>query len=384
MLLHDGNGLHLPPKELHVLRLLLGAAGSLIPKDWLLDQVWPNCDVAEESLTRCIYALRKLLGRENDYIKMVYGKGYRFIGEVVERAALLPAPSSVPSLLVLPLLVQGDDCGLEMQCKVTRQLAAAFGESLCVMPAGLTANAQAADNYLSMIERMAPDYYLSVRYDVRGGYRALSVELARGRDHALLHSERLEAADDCGEVLQQLVSLIAQRLPGLRPVISPCRSYPLAQAYLNGMLGLQAYTAQSLGQALIEFLHCLQLDANYAPPWCGLTDTYLAMANLGLLASDKALAQALQALTKALALEPDNAVATLRLALLTSLQGAAEALFRPALLGGGGRSCRNVLPLCLASMVFGAARASVAEHRNVPCRRPCLGCDSTDALPHCP
>ena len=80
LLLHDGKGLHLPPKELHVLRLLLGAAGSLVSKDWLLDQVWSNCDVAEESLTRCIYALRKLLGRENDYIKTVYGKGYRFAG----------------------------------------------------------------------------------------------------------------------------------------------------------------------------------------------------------------------------------------------------------------------------------------------------------------
>lgn len=336
MLLHDGNGLHLPPKELHVLRLLLGAAGSLISKEWLLDQVWPDCDVAEESLTRCIYALRKLLGRQNDYIKTIYGKGYRFVGEVIERTALMPAPSSVPSLLVLPVRVQGNDCGLELQCEVIRQLAAVFGESLCVMPAGLTAGAQAADDCLSMVERMTPDYYLSVRSVVRAGYWALSVELVRGRDHALLHSEALVAANDRDEVLQRLVSLVAQRLPGLRPVTSPCRSYPLALAYLNGLLGLQAYTGQSLGEALIEFLHCLQLDASYAPPWCGLADTYLAMANLGLLARDKALAQAQQALTQALALEPDNSPATVRLALLTSLQGAsdaAEALFRPALLG---------------------------------------------------
>ncbi|AZC51684.1 hypothetical protein C4K35_4105 [Pseudomonas chlororaphis subsp. piscium] len=329
LLLHDGNGLHLPPKELHVLRLLLGAAGSLISKEWLLDRVWPRCDVAEESLTRCIYALRKLLGRQNDYIKTVYGKGYRFVGKVVERAALSSEPVSVPSLLVLPF--QGDDYSMELHCEVIRQLASAFGESLCVMPAGLT---QAADDCLSMIERMAPDYYLSVRCTE---HWALSVELVRGCDHALLHSESLDATNDRDLVLHGLISLVAQRLPGLSPVALPCSSYPSALSYLNGLLGLKAYTVQGVGEALIEFLHCLQLDPSYSPPWCGLADTYLAMANLGMLARDKALAQAQKALAQALTLEPGNVPATVRLALLTSLQGAsdaAEALFRPALLAG--------------------------------------------------
>ncbi|RII78283.1 hypothetical protein D0894_08605 [Pseudomonas monteilii] len=168
LLLRDGTGLHLPPKELHVLQLLLAAAGSLVPKDWLLDQVWPNCDVAEESLTRCIYALRKLLGRENDYIKTVYGKGYRFVGEVVERGV---PPSSVPTLLVLPLLAQDDECALEMQCEEVRRLAAAFGGRVRVMPAGPTANAQVSDDDLSIVERITPEYYLSVRCWFEAGER---------------------------------------------------------------------------------------------------------------------------------------------------------------------------------------------------------------------
>ncbi|MGE8059046.1 winged helix-turn-helix domain-containing protein [Pseudomonas sp. NPDC089547] len=212
MLLHDGNGLHLPPKELHVLRLLLEAAGSLVPKGWLLDQVWPHCDVAEESLTRCIYALRKLLGRENDYIKTVYGKGYRFAGRVVETVASSSSPSSVPSLLVLPLWAQDQACGLEIQCEVVRRLAAAFGESLCVMPAGLTANAQVSEDWLSIVERMTPDFYLCIRCISQAGCGVLSVELARGRNHALLHGETLVACGGWEQALQRLVSLVAQRL----------------------------------------------------------------------------------------------------------------------------------------------------------------------------
>lgn len=337
LLLHEGNGVHLPPKELHVLRLLLEAAGSLVSKDWLLSQVWPNCDVAEESLTRCIYALRKLLGRQNKYIQTVYGKGYCFVGEVVGRTGFSPAPaSSVPSLLVLPVLVQGADYGLELQGEVVCQLASAFGENLCVIPARLTADARAADDCLAVVERVAADYYLSVRCVVRGGRWALSVELARGRDHALLHSETLVAIQSRDEMLERLLAMVAQRLPGLRPATSRCSSYPLALTYLDGLLGLQEYTARSLDEALTEFHRCLQLDDRYAPPWCGLADTYLAQASLGLRDSDKALVQARQAVTRALALEPGNPAATVRLALLTSLQGAheaSEALFRPALLG---------------------------------------------------
>ncbi|MFK3816432.1 winged helix-turn-helix domain-containing protein [Pseudomonas sp. NPDC089407] len=236
MLLHGGNELHLPPKELHVLRLLLGAAGSLVPKGRLLDQVWPNCDVAEESLTRCIYALRKLLGRENDYIKTVYGKGYRFAGEVVERAALSPSPSSVPSLLVLPVLTKVEACGLEMQREVVHQLAAAFGERLCVMPAGLTAFAHASDDCLSIVERMMPDYYLCVRCIAQGGCWALAVELARGRNHALLHSETLLPSGGREQALQRLIALVAERLPGLCPSNWQGGSYSLAQSNLSGLL----------------------------------------------------------------------------------------------------------------------------------------------------
>lgn len=237
LLLRDGKGLHLPPKELHVLRLLLGAAGSLVPKGWLLDQVWPNCDVAEESLTRCIYALRKLLGRENDYIKTVYGKGYRFAGEEVEERAALPSsPSSAPSLLVLPVLAKVEACGLEMQREVAHQLAAAFGESLCVMPAGLTAFAQASEDCLSIVERMMPDYYLCVHCIARAGCWALAVELVRGRNHALLHSETLVPSGGREEALQRLIALVAQRVPGLRATSWQCGAYPLARSSLSGLL----------------------------------------------------------------------------------------------------------------------------------------------------
>ncbi|ROM53323.1 transcriptional regulator [Pseudomonas poae] len=70
--------IQLPPKEGQVLRLLLASAGTLITKDHLLERVWPRGEVAEESLTRCIYALRKHLRDDKGFIKTIYGRGYRF------------------------------------------------------------------------------------------------------------------------------------------------------------------------------------------------------------------------------------------------------------------------------------------------------------------
>ncbi len=70
--------IQLPPKEWHVLRLLLDAEGALITKDRLLEVVWPRGEVAEESLTRCIYALRKYLKQDKGFIKTIYGQGYLF------------------------------------------------------------------------------------------------------------------------------------------------------------------------------------------------------------------------------------------------------------------------------------------------------------------
>ncbi|MDQ0653025.1 two-component system OmpR family response regulator [Pseudomonas cedrina] len=74
----EGSDVQLPPKESQVLRLLLVSGGALMTKDRLLELAWPQGEVAEESLTRCIYSLRKYLGVDKGFIKTIYGQGYRF------------------------------------------------------------------------------------------------------------------------------------------------------------------------------------------------------------------------------------------------------------------------------------------------------------------
>jgi transcriptional regulator HilA, main transcriptional regulator of SPI1 len=332
-LMRDGQGIHVPPKELHVLRLLLKSAGRVVSKDYLLDHVWPRMDAAEESLTRCIYALRKLLKENKDYIATLYGQGYRFTGPVVELDVPSQGRAVAPSLAVLPFRNLDETAALDLQDLMIRQLTTAFGEALNVMPSGLIVACAAADDVRSVAGRLSVDYCLSGRFIGSGGLRHWSVELIRGGDQALLHGQTLDA-HDLDEALGALTCLVAQRVSGLHPAGDRCGSYSVAVAYLNGLCSLQQHTAQSLLDAAVLFRQCLKLDAGYAPPWCGLADVWLGQAMLGLGDQERAIEEAHTAVSNALALDPSSIAALTRLALLTSLRGceqAAQVLFRRCL-----------------------------------------------------
>jgi len=73
------------PKAFRVLLFLLRNPHKLIKKDELLDAVWNDCAVSENSLTRSIALLRRLLGddiHEPRYIATVPTVGYRFLCDV--------------------------------------------------------------------------------------------------------------------------------------------------------------------------------------------------------------------------------------------------------------------------------------------------------------
>jgi DNA-binding winged helix-turn-helix (wHTH) protein len=80
-----GEVLPVEPKAFRVLVFLLRNPHRLITKDELLDAVWNDCAVSENSLTRSIAHLRRLLGddtREPRYIATVPTVGYRFLCDV--------------------------------------------------------------------------------------------------------------------------------------------------------------------------------------------------------------------------------------------------------------------------------------------------------------
>jgi DNA-binding winged helix-turn-helix (wHTH) protein len=90
------------PKAFRVLLLLLHNPQKLITKEELLNAVWGDAAVTENSLARSIALLRRLLGddiRSPRYIETVATVGYRFLGnvEVAEDPTVVPVTLDPPA-----------------------------------------------------------------------------------------------------------------------------------------------------------------------------------------------------------------------------------------------------------------------------------------------
>ena len=91
--------IHLPPKELAALRLLLEHAGEIVTSNELKEAVWGDVHVTADSVPRCMSSLRARLEPEQ-CIQTVYKRGYRLTAPVRRHGG---APSAtLPRLAILP------------------------------------------------------------------------------------------------------------------------------------------------------------------------------------------------------------------------------------------------------------------------------------------
>jgi len=77
--------IHLTPKAFDTLIVLLENTGKMVEKEYLLNEVWANTFVGEETLAQNISTLRKTLGtlaNGKPMIETVYRRGYKFVAEV--------------------------------------------------------------------------------------------------------------------------------------------------------------------------------------------------------------------------------------------------------------------------------------------------------------
>ena len=91
---HTASGdLKLPAKELAVLATLIQNAGKLVLKEEIVRAVWGDYSASDSSIARCISSiksyLRKASPQADACIEMIYGRGYRFVGNVTSSAFFL-------------------------------------------------------------------------------------------------------------------------------------------------------------------------------------------------------------------------------------------------------------------------------------------------------
>jgi len=89
----DGAPLRLRPKTFEMLRVFAANPGRVLSKTDLMEVVWPNVHVGEDSLFQCVREIRSALGDEQrQMIKLVSGRGYLFMPDVEEDGAAAGAP----------------------------------------------------------------------------------------------------------------------------------------------------------------------------------------------------------------------------------------------------------------------------------------------------
>ena len=91
--------LHLPPRELAALRMLLANAGQIVTPSQLKRALWGDVHVTADSVPKCLSSLRTRLQPDNS-IQTVYKRGYRLMADV--RPCHDSSSNALPRLAIAP------------------------------------------------------------------------------------------------------------------------------------------------------------------------------------------------------------------------------------------------------------------------------------------
>lgn len=304
-----GQDVAIPPKELHVLVVLLESEGKLVSKDLLIDKVWGNYPVGDESLTRCIYSLRRIL-RESKvikYIETVYGRGYRFCQPVT----LIPRRLNVQrgKLAVLPFRGGAVAESAELHAQMLDYLSDMRLPGLYLVPALLTRGQHQLEDVLALCQRLSLDYYLSGEFCLDRGEQVLQLEWVAAANHHLLSRETLKR-DGYPTWMLRLQAwcdgLHGRLSGGITREAPPASATEVQLSHVMARRMLRVRQRGDLSPAL-QFLQMgLAQDSQHVPSLVASAETYLAMAMHGDLWPDSAFRQARTVLDKALNIAPDH------------------------------------------------------------------------------
>lgn len=144
----DGQEIHLSRKAFDVLRLLLARRPTVMSKDDLFREIWPDTFVTDANLNVVIAEIRRALGDSAQaprFIRTAHGVGYAFCGEASEVAGkdatvLPPVRAWLTAGERTFLLSPGDNViGRDPQCDVWLDDAGVSRRHACVRLEGTAA-----------------------------------------------------------------------------------------------------------------------------------------------------------------------------------------------------------------------------------------------------
>jgi TolB-like protein len=300
--LRRGNeGVKTEPRVLEVLNFLIENRTRVVPKEELLDTIWRDVHVSESALTTAIRDARRALGdssAEPRWIRTVYGRGFRFVGEVIAPVttpspAPKPAPSTRKSIAVLPF---ADLSPARDQSHFCEGLAEELINTLTrihelrVISRAMAFDFRSDDDLRALGEKLGVEHVLrgSVRKD--GERLRISVHLVDVRNGHHVFSEKYDrqVGDDVFALQEEIAEHTTRALLGVltEQHRSAIKSTPVRldayEFYIKGHTYLAQKTPDALNAAIGMFETALEFDPDYALAYSGLADALVAMhANSG-------------------------------------------------------------------------------------------------------
>ncbi len=300
--LRRGNeGVKTEPRVLEVLNFLIENRTRVVPKEELLDTIWRDVHVSESALTTAIRDARRALGdssAEPRWIRTVYGRGFRFVGEVTAPVttpppAPKPAPSTRKSIAVLPF---ADLSPARDQSHFCEGLAEELINTLTrihelrVISRAMAFDFRSDDDLRALGEKLVIEHVLrgSVRKD--GERLRISVHLVDVRNGHHVFSEKYDrqVGDDVFALQEEIAEHTTRALLGVLTDQhrSAIKSTPVRldayEFYIKGHTYLAQKTPDALNAAIGMFETALEFDPDYALAYCGLADALVAThANSG-------------------------------------------------------------------------------------------------------
>ena len=306
-LTRGGQEIPLPRKAFDTLVVLLEESGKLVPKEMLIQRVWPDSFVEENSLNQCISALRKVLGTK--CIETVAGRGYRFVAPVVAHAP--PPPAAPRSLAVLPLrnlgAEEGDWLGIGIADTLITRLSNVH--DLVVRPTSAVLRLGDRDA-VETGRTLEVDAVLEGSIRKSGDRLRATVQLVSVATGAPIWARTFDerfteifAVEDA--ISERAAEALTSRLSGEERSRLTHRTTENSEAYrlyLNGRWYAERLTRGSLTKALDSLQHAVDLDPQYALGHAGLAYHYLQCADLTM-PSLEALSRAEEASRRALEID---------------------------------------------------------------------------------
>jgi TolB-like protein len=322
------------PRILEVLNYLIAQRERVVPKEELLDTIWKDVHVSESALTTTIRDARRALNdspTEPQWIRTIYGRGFRFVGTVrndrsgggvapVAASAPAPAPQlevepEPRSVAVLPFtdLSAGHD-----QSHFCDGLAEELINTLARIQELRVISRATAFDFRSDDDVRALGRKLGVRHILRGSVRKsdqqlrITVHLVDTASGHHVWSEKYDRlVGDIFAVQEEIAEKTVRVLVGVladRTRVA-LRSTPVRidayEFHLKGRTYLRDATPESFEAAVGMFELSIDFDPDYAPAHAGLAD---ALAELFTIRGDEKLRQrAAEHARRAVDLAPDLA-----------------------------------------------------------------------------